>query len=362
MKRIATIFPPEDIGASGTKVIDIKLKDIVSRIDILWKITNVTVSVMLDAVSACLSKIELVDGSETLGSITGAELQGINFYDRLKMPHHEISLTQGGFFEAGFSLDFGRFLWDPRFAFDPTRFKNPQLKITWNQATCNASADVNEMAVYAHAFGDEGVTPEAMLINREIQQYAMAASSHKYPDLPTDRVIRKIILRPYSTAHDPIALIDTLKLSVDNDKHVPKEIPAVDLDRMLASLYPRIHEMYTLDDAITAKTIYSALSKDQHIGIQYDEEPVTAAGVFALPAWTGAKCTLAASVAIKAQKALVSGRMPGNCFPLDFGIPGDTETWLQAQEMGSLMLDILASSDADSGDTMYVVVQQVRPY
>lgn len=125
MKRIATILAPQDLTEAGTKIIDVNLQDVISRIDMFWKVTNVTVSLMIDAVTACLSKIELVDGSEVLGSVSGAELQAINFYDRLKMPHHEISLLVGGFFEVGLSLDFGRFLWDPEFAFDPKRFKNP---------------------------------------------------------------------------------------------------------------------------------------------------------------------------------------------------------------------------------------------
>ena len=363
MNRVATIFAPSDIGAEGTEVININVKDVISRIDLLWKITNVTVSAMLDAVTACISKIELVDGSTVLASVSGAELQAINFYDSKRMPHHEISLTVGGFFEVGLSLNFGRYLWDPELAFVPTKFKNPQLKITWDQDACNTDADVNELAVYAHCFGEPSPSPMGMLVNREIKQYPMEASSHEYPELPTDRVIRKVILRGYSTDHDPIALFDTIKLSVDNDKEVPLEIAAAQLDRLLAAAYPRIREMHTLDADVTAKTIYSALSKDQQISVSYDDTAfVTATSKFAVATWTGAKCALAASVDIKANNCELSGRMPANCFPIDFGLPNEPATWLQAQNYGSLILDLLASSDADSGDITHIVVQQVRPY
>lgn len=362
-KRIATILAPQDVGTAGTKVIDITAKDVISRIDISWRCTNVTVSAMLDAVTACLSKIELVDGSEVLGSISGAELQAINFYDTKRMPHHEISLTVGGYFEVGLSLAFGRHLWDKDFAFDPTKFKNPQLNITWDEDACNTSVEVNELAVYGHAFGNNGPTPSGMLVNREIMQYAMAASSHEYPDIPTDRLLRKILIRGYTTDHDPITLFDTIKLDADNGLYVPIEIKAAQLDRMLSRNYPRIHEKYTLDAAVTAKTIYSALSMDQQISISYDATAfVTAQSKFAVATWTGAKCALSASVDIKGNNAEVSGRMPGNCFPLDFGIPDEPESWLEAQDYGSLELDLLSSSDADSGDTAFIVVQQVRPY
>lgn len=361
-QRIATLYAPQDPGADTTVIIDVKPKDVISAIDIFYKVTNVTVSVMLDAVTKCLPKIELIDGSDTIFSISGAELQAIDFYDRLVMPHHEISLTVGGFFEVGLTHYFGRALWDRMFGFDPTRFKNPQLKIQFVQAACNTTADVVELAAYAHCFGDGGPSPSGMLVNREIQQYAMAASSHKYPDLPTDRPIRKILLRGHSEDHDPIALFDTIKLSADGGAYIPVEIKAALLDRMLSNRYPRIHEMYTLDGVVTAKTIHSALSKDQQMSISYDDTAVTAAGEFAIPTWTGALCTLPASEIIQADTAEVSGRMPGNCFPLDFGVPDLPETWLQAQDFGSLELDLLSTSDADSGDSAHVVVQQVRSY
>jgi len=359
-QRIATLYAPQDPGADTTEIIDIKPKDVISAIDIHFKVTNVTVSVMLDAVAACMPKIELIDGSDTIMSVSGAELQAIDFYDRLVMPHHEISLTVGGFFEVGLTHYFGRALWDPVFAFDPTRFKNPQLRVQFTQAACNTNADVVEMAVYAHCFGEGGASPTGMLVNREIQEYAMAASSHKYPDLPVDRPIRKILLRGYSEDHDPIALFDKIKLSADGGSYIPIEVAADQLDRMLAKRYPRVHEMYTLDGVVTAKTIHSALSKDQQMSISYD---VNAAGAFAVATWTGALCELAASVAtVQALAAEVSGRMPGNCFPLDFGTPDLPESWLQAQNFGSLELDLLSSADADSGDSTHVVVQQVRNY
>ncbi|KKM00625.1 hypothetical protein LCGC14_1802540 [marine sediment metagenome] len=60
--------------------------------------------------------------------------------------------------------------------------------------------------------------------------------------------------------------------------------------------------------------------------------------------------------------ATVTGSMPGNCFPLDFGDANDPETWLQAQNYGSIEMDLLSSSDADSGDSTSIIVQQNRPY
>lgn len=362
-KRIATILAPKDLGAAGTEVIDINLIEVISRITVIWKCTNVTVSVMLDAVTACISKIELVDGSSVIFSASGAEIQALNFSDHKVMPYHKISLTVGGFFEAAFHLDFGRFLYDTMFALDPGQFKNLQLKITWDEDACNTSVVVNTCQVYAHVDDGARNQPIGYFAAREIKQYAMAGSSWVYSDLPTDVVIRKVLIRALSTDHDPIALLDTIKISADNDKLVLMDMKADDYARMLSAMYPRVNEMYTLDAVVTAKTLYSALSRGQQISISYDATAfVTAQSKFAVATWTGQKCALTASVDIQADNAEVSGELPGNGIPISFGDDNDPDTWLNAMDYGSVKVDLLDTSDADSGDTIFLVAQQVKKY
>ena len=361
--RIATILSPTDLGAAGTKVIDINLVEAISRITMVWKCTNVTVSAMTDTVLSCISKIELVDGSDILFSCSGSEAQALNFFDRKVMPHNAISLTVGGMFEAEISIDFGRFLWDTELAFLPSKFKNPQLKITWDEDSCNASVVVNSFQVYAYVLGGAIASPIGFIQSREFNQYAMAASSHKYIDLPIDYPLKRIMIRGYSTDHDPITLFDTLKLTVDNDKHIPINMKADDFYRSIKALYPRIAEKVTLDAVVTAKDIYANVSKDIDIHIEYDGTAfVTAQSLFAVPTYTGAKIALAASVDIQADLATILGECPHNCFPIDFGLHNDKDTWLDLSGSQSFKADLLSSSDADSGDTSYIVTQQLRRY
>jgi hypothetical protein len=360
-KRIATILAPKDLGASGTETIDINMKEAISRITMWWRCTVATASVMLDAVTACLPKIELVDGSEVLASVSGAELQAINFYDRGILPHHKISLTAGEYFEVELGLDFGRYLWDPQFAFLPTRFINPQLKVTWNEDACNTDVSENQFSVKAYADDAAGIGAGGMLINREIKQYTEAASTHTYTELPVDRPIRKLFIRGYSTSRGPVSQYQNIKLSIDNDKIVPLDIAMADYDVLLSELYPRIVERYTLDGAVTAKTLYASVSDDQQINIEYDDTAfVTESTKFSVATWTGAMCALSASVDIKALNCHVSGRYPANTFPINFGNPDEPNTWLDMGGKGSLLLDLTSSSSATSSDTTYLVVQQLR--
>lgn len=362
-KRIATILSPKDLGAAGTDVIDITIKDIISRITMIWICTNVTVSAMLDTVLACISKIELVDGSSVLFSLSGKEAQALNYFDRKVMPYNALSLTVGDNFVAEVSIDFGRFLYDPILAFDPKKFINPQLKITWDEDACNTSVVVNSFQVYAHIFEGADVSPTGFLQSKEQFQYAMAASGHEYLDLPVDLPIRQMILRAYSADHSPITLLDTIKISEDNDSRVPLNIKANDYYRMMKAYYPRISEKVIYDADVTAKTIYAVVSEELDININYDGTKfVTAQSLFAVPTYTGSKIALAASVDIGALSGHISGMLPHNCIPIPFGDQRAPEDWLVLEGVGSLRADILASSDADSGDTGSLITQQLRSY
>lgn len=362
-KRIATILSPKDLGAAGTEVIDITLKDVVSRISLSWICTVVTISVMLDTVLACISKIELVDGSNVLFSLSGKEAQALNYFDRKVMPYNQLSLTVGDEFITEMSIDFGRFLYDPVLAFDPKKFNNPQLKITWDEDACNTAVEVNSLQIYAHIFEGGGVSPSGFLQSKEQFQYAMAASSHEYLDLPTDLPIRQILLRAHSPAHSPVALIDTLKITEDNDSRVPLHMKVNDYYRMIKSYYPRIYEKVTYDAAVTAKTIFATVSEELDININYDATAfITAQSKFAVPTYTGSKIALAASVDIKALSGHVSGMLPHNCIPIPFGDQHDMKDWLLLEGVGSLRADILSTSDADSADTGFLITQQLRSY
>ncbi len=119
--RVATILSPEDLGASGTKVIDITLQDVISRIMISFKATNVS-EVMGEHPAANVVKVELVDGSDVLFSLSGLQAQAINFFDRQQKPYSYIDDIAAHNQTSVIGIDFGRFLYDPMMAFDPKKF------------------------------------------------------------------------------------------------------------------------------------------------------------------------------------------------------------------------------------------------
>jgi len=361
--RIATLCAPKDLGAAGTEVININVKDPITSIEMIWTFTVVTVSVMTARVIDCISKIELVDGGNVIASLSGSEAVALNYYNRRRMPHFQGSLTVGGICEQAFSLDFGRWLYDEQFALVPGLFNNLQLRVTWDEDAANGTVVVNSFSAYAHVMEEMSASPVGYLAPQEYYSYAMAASAHETVDLPVDNPIRTLMIQAESTDHGPVTLLSNIKLSEDNGRRVPIDMTAADFFKITQRKYPRISEMWTLDDAVTAKTLYVNVSKDIHINIQYDETDfVTAQTNLALPTVTGHKLALAASVDIKAQAATISGSCPMNTLALLFGDEWEPGQALQLNNTKSLVLDLTSSSDADSGDTTRIIVEQIKRY
>lgn len=363
-RRIATLLAPTDVGVAGTKTVDIDLDGQISRIAIRFRYTVVTVSVMLDDIMACLSKIEVVDGSDAKFSTTGKCAQGINFLELGAMPYVELGLTVGNTPEATVYLDFGRWLWDPNYALRTATMKNPQLKIQHNEAAANTSAVVNSMAVYAYVDDSpSGGGANGYIQTREIKSFGFNGANHEYAEMPLNNPLRRCYLQALSTDHDTITLLDTLKMNINGGSRVPFDINAEDYIHMIMAQYGPVILNVTLDAVVTAKTLYVPTSQQNQIAIQYDDTDfVTAQSHFAVLTNTGQKMALAASVDIQADTGIVSGFLPQGLIPFDFGDPKAPETWLNPSGLTKVELDILGTSDADSGDTGIVVVQEAVMY
>jgi hypothetical protein len=243
-------------------------------------------------------------------------------------------------------------------------YRNPQLRITWNEDAVNGSVVVNECSVYAYVDDQPaGGGARAFLRAQEVKSEAMGTSGHLYADLPVDLPIRGLLIRAQSDDHDVTTLLSKIKISLDNDAKVPLDIEAAQYLDMIKGQYGRISQKLTLDDAVTENTFWADLAEDQAISIEYDQVAfVTTQTTFGEAVFTGQKVVIAASVDIKKLTAQLSGHLPGSCFPIWFGDKMNPEQFLITRGLSAAKLDITTSSDADSGDTLTTVVQQVKTY
>lgn len=249
--RHAYIEDNKVLADSGTEVIDIRVTSPITELLIQLYALNYSSGNKQSPIARCVSKIEIVDGSDVLFSLSGQQAIALAFYDSGKMPARKIGELWNWSQVDHFPIRFGRFLGDPLLAFDPTKFTNPQLKITWDLATVNIidstgfTSDSGRLTVIAKIMEDPTAAPVGFLMNKEHYAFTTAASGDENIDLPTDYPYRKLLVRSYEAGVELAAAITELKLSVDQDRFVPFDLHAVDLARMMENWFGKAWQEIT---------------------------------------------------------------------------------------------------------------------
>jgi hypothetical protein len=352
--RIASILAPEAANTAGTKTLDINLADPISRIIIQFKGTN-NGSVITAHPAKMISKIELVDGSDVLFSLSGTECQALNYYDKGKMPLEVVNYCNDIMAIATFELDFGRYLWDPVYAFDPKKFINPQLKITHNKALGGSAPDAGELAVFAQIFDEKKITPVGFLMNKEQYGYTLVAGATEHIDLATDYPYRKLLLQAMSTSLQPWEQYNQIKLDQDNGRKM------IINDEKVSNLLKMIGEYPQFQEIIEAPT----KNGTQTIPCAAGYERIAALTGMAADADAYLTQTYGGSIKVADSAAavidmIVSGFCPHNTFCLPFGSQEDPEDWFDVEGIGSLKLSLKGGGSASG--TVEVISQQVRTY
>lgn len=225
--RDAVLLYQETEKDTDTKTLDIDLPDPISALDLEVECTNGSVSNKGNYISDIVPKIEVVDGSDVLVSLSLAQLQALQFYKTGKTPTMFPSEWPGGIQRETVKLLFGRYLWDPAYALVPRQYRNPQLKVTFNKAAIRAAASDgfatgdNIKLTVAAKIMEEGASPQGFMMQKQIDSFTSAASGEKRIDLPTDYPYRLLMLRAWLQLKDIDELISQIKLTVDTDKFIP---------------------------------------------------------------------------------------------------------------------------------------------
>jgi len=355
--RNATLLTSESIATAATKVIDISVKDVISRIAIQVKATNNGAAPTAHP-ATILSKIELVDGSDVLFSLSGKECMAMEFYDTKNTPFGINCYLNDVMNIMVYNINFGRHLYDPILAFDPKKFMNPQLKITHNLASGGSSPDAATLRVSADVFDEREVSPIGFLMNKEPYSYSLTSSGYEYIDLPTDHILRGLMILSLSASKQPYEQYNEIKISEDNDKRIPIDSSTSDLVKYFANLYGKINE-----------SVYGAAlttTRDFYIMSTYEVMAAAAATGFAA-SYIKSELAYGGNIDIRGSAAAnfmanITGFCPFGGLYLPFGDPKDPDDWYDTTKVGNLQLRIKGGSSVGSGSTCQVVTQQLRKY
>lgn len=359
--RLATVFSRQNQTADITKVIDLNLSDPVSQMQILYEPMNGNQAYSDGHPALCISKIELVDGSDVLFSLSGVEAQAVDWYHRKMEPLNILWYLNDNPSEMLYNLNFGRYLWDPIYAFDPKKFTNPQLKITIDIDAGGSLTDAGQLTVLAHIFDEKTITPEGLLVQKEIKDYTLASASHEYTDLPTDDLYRKLFLRIQKYGTGTEYCFDTIKLSEDNDRRVPVNHTISQILRSMTSQNKPYHEWIIGPGTTTAQNFHCTPAYWPAFSAAQWRSAVADCQI-AIYGGDGGRFTEDQGAAGPNWQAHCQGWCPHGVIEIPFGLQDDPADWYDVTKIGSLRLDILSGSGMSASESCQVFLQQLRKY
>ncbi len=355
--RYEALLNGESASTAATKNLDIDLSQPVSKFLIQIKGTN-NGSTPTAHGAKMIQNVELSDGSEIIHSLTGLEMQALNFYENGRMPFQVNEYTDDVQNIQTFEINFGRWLWDPELALDPNRFRNLNMKIKHNKALGGSVPDAANLWVYAFIFDEKKINPRGYLQSREHQTYSLTSSATERIDLPVDLTIRKLIVQSLSGGKQPWEQYNQIKLIEDDGKKT--SINDLKVSDLLKLFKQDRHIFETIIGTGTGSAV------DHFVASTYDMESAVGPRDSALAA-TITPQDFGGTLSVNTDttehfQVLVRGKAPHGALEIPFGNQKDMNDWLDLVNVKSLKVDIKAGSSVGSSSTAEIVLQQLRLY
>jgi hypothetical protein len=369
--RDAVIEYQKTLDNVGTLTKDLDLVDPVTALYLEFQATNEATSNEDNFISDIITKIEIVDGSEVLYSVNEAELEALHFYKLGKVPVLFPSEWPIGSQRHGCYLLFGRYLGDPDFAVDFTKFKNPQLKITSNIAAIRAIGSAvgfatGTIAGTIVAKVMEGMSaPGKYLMAKELLSFTSTSSNsaEERKELPLDYPYRMLMTKHYSEGYDLCEITDKLKLTADADKFIAFDRRVKQLDAEALSRFGEgviTHNIYRATGGVIRGLF--------QVETQFEFKPNTSTQ------FTDFVHTLNFSGNVTLETQAAGGGSAGTrrywgtekghalhaTLPIPMGLMDKPETWFDPTPYKKLELVFTSASSAVAG-ACAIVAEQVRP-
>lgn len=221
------LYHEQSLDNTGTKIIDLNFKDPLSALGLQFVGTNGVTFNKDNWMSDVVTKIEIVDGSDVLISLSLKQAQAFQAYQTGKTPYinFEEAASKGGKDEV--MIHFGRHLWDLEYYLDLTKFANPQLKITTDEDVIKALGDEGflsgsfKVSIVAFIIQEGAAAAKGFFMQKEIYNFTSATGGDEHVDLPRDHPFVSLMLNSTIKQSDCHELITKMKLSCDSDKFIP---------------------------------------------------------------------------------------------------------------------------------------------
>ncbi len=347
---------------------DLKQVDPLSALYLEFEAVNGTTSNEDNFISDVITKVEIVDGSKPLVSLTQHELEALHFYKKKRSPVLFPSETGSGTQRHGVLLMFGRDLWDLDYALNAKMYKNPQLKVSWDlgavrtvSATTAFATGTLKISAIAKVMEEIGA-PGKFLSAREVDSFTMPTSGTKSVEMYTDFPWRLMMLRSFIEGYDPLECIDYIKLNCDSGKFIPLDnryLRQLDAEEFCRSgLLDIQHDVYRA----TGGVIRGLLQMETYWHLRPNTSTQFTDFVYSLM-FSGnvtieTQTPVGGSAGTRIYRAREVGHSLHGTVPIFFGQPDRPDTWFDATKYGRIDLSLHSGGTAGVSS---VVLEQERP-
>ncbi len=355
------------LADSGEYTFNIDTEDVICRLEFEMKATNGATNNQDASMADVLTSLELMNGSEPIISVSGKELAGCITNRTGKFPNGKISEAPSDVQTLRFAYDFGRWYGDEQLSLDLARITKLQVRIKWNLAAINAVGatgfvtGTGRFTCLAHIL-EGGQNPLGYLSLKRHSLFTTAASGVEPIILPTDRKIRSITIRSHEAGTGQLSGISHVRVNVNEGKDIPIDLDVDELLESIVNQYARFEYRHIFHKT-NADVLYSLLKYMEDLQINTELIDVVAAyinndiGEGALIQFTAS--TGAALATDQLHDSKVTGYLPFSCAYMQFGYFDDPNSWLSAELLKSLKLELTQNN---AGAECSVIIEQLNPY
>jgi len=354
------------LADSGTWTIDVNIQDPITAFWIKFQNVNGGTANHDNLLPQCISSIQLIDGADVLYSLSGQQAYALAAYQLGHLPENVFDEGAGDLQTFCFPMMFGLKFGDPVRAFDPKKYKNPQLRFTWNMAAINAVGANGfltnrlDLTILADVM-ENAVAPRGFLMHKEIYTWTTAALGWEYIDLPMDFPYRGMMLRGVKAITCWHWIFNQLRMNCDGGQHIAMNIRGWDLLNWVTMLTPQFHynHCFRIKNADRIQLVLRHSEVVQLIcdgtGNTVPEYVSGGYGEGTCTVWTND----AANNAIQKFYADIQGRNPFDCLYIPFGDQQNPADWFPTKRFKGIRMECQGGVAAGANS---LVLTQDRPY
>lgn len=361
------------LADSGSLITELAVVDPVSEIQLRFKAKNGATYNKNSPIARCVSKIELVDGANVVYSLDGMFAQAVSYYQTGKVPSMQRQAGPSENQEDHIVIRFGRWLWDKAYALAPAKFRNLQLKISWDLATVNDVGatgfltNTGKLSVICRLMEGLAEEPVGYMMAKKHYDWTTAASGEERIALATDYPYVMMLLRAYEAQTKLYSTITNLKLSIDQDKDIPFNLSSWDLLKMMENQWGK----FILDQHCyggNEDNVQTWMAVGETVGLT-PEPTVAASGLFSthvnvLDVDSGrlnlrAVGTDHSTTSPTIHQLLCVGQGLHHTFAYPFGTMDDPDSWLDAPGVGDVKAIV---TQGNAGAAASLALLQARKY